>query len=210
MFIILGGTFDPIHLGHMSIATKLYDMFKTPIVFLPTGIPPYKLKPSTLPDQRMAMLEIAIHNDARFQIDDTEIKRDKFCYTYKTLIEFRQKIGNAVPLFFVIGSDSLLTLDTWDNWQMLFNLTNFIIAKRSQYNEILISDKLRLEYDSRIINDVESFRTRSHGYIYLLEFDPIDISSTQIRSNIKNNLPFENLVPNGIAEYIKKHKLYQV
>ncbi|MFN8769462.1 MAG: nicotinate-nucleotide adenylyltransferase [Neisseriaceae bacterium] len=208
MIILFGGTFDPIHLGHMKIAEKLYEVFKHPITFLPTGIPTYKAQPQVSAQDRLAMIRLALDNDNRFCIDDNEIKRDEFCYTYKTLTRLREKIGYHTPVFFIIGSDSLVTLDTWDNWENLFDLTNFVVIMRPRYNQELMSKNLQEEFSKRHETDIKTFINCNYGKIYIVDFDPIDISSTKIRQNIKYNLSINNLVSPEIANYIKEHRLY--
>lgn len=209
MLILFGGTFDPIHLGHMAIATRLYDVFKRPITFLPTGIPPYKPKSEVTTYDRMEMLKLAINDDSRFLIDDREINRKEFCYTYKTLGEIRSEIGNNEPIFFIIGGDSLVSLDSWDNWETLFDLANFIVVGRNQYGQELMSGILAKEFLQRQEPNLNKFLTAPCGKIYTLEFKPIDISSTQIRQNIKNNLPIDTLVSAKVENFIRKHELYK-
>lgn len=206
--IIFGGTFDPLHVGHMLIANKLYDTFQQKITFLPTGIPPYKPKPQTTTQQRLDMLNLSLNDDSRFCIDEREIKRNEYCYTYKTLREIRGEIGEQTPLFFVIGSDSLVSLDSWDNWQELFQLTNFIVVARPNYTEQMMSGKLYQQFMVRKQDNLDAFKRSTAGEIYMLHFDPVDISSTQIRNNIKANLGYENLVPTAVATYIKENRIY--
>ena len=205
--ILLGGTFDPIHLGHIKIAEKLYSMFGEPVTFLPTGIPPYKARPNISASNRLEMLNLIIANDDRFIINDIEIKKDDFCYTYKTLESLRQEYGN-IPIHFVIGSDSLISLDQWDNWLELFRLTNFLIIKRPHYELSLMNNKVAYEFKQRQEKDFDLYRVNLAGKIFVVPFLPIDISSSMIRDKIKNKLEFESHLPVIITNYIKQHSLY--
>jgi nicotinate-nucleotide adenylyltransferase len=122
-----------------------------------------------------------------------------------SLKTLRDNIGYERAVYFLIGEDSLLSLDTWDNWQELFNLTNFIVALRPGYNLEQMSKTLAHEYNRRL----SSLKvTAPYGQIYLLDFKPLDISSTTIRNNIANDLPIENMVDPKVAQYIKDNKLY--
>ncbi len=206
--ILFGGTFNPLHNGHMAIAIKLHEVFNHCITFLPTGIPPYKTAPLTTAKERLEMLQNVIDGDDRFSIDTCEIHKNEFCYTYKTLKEIRNKVGNTVPIFFIIGSDSLVTLDTWDNWTTLFDLTNFIIIKRPNYNDNSMNSDLLIEYRKRLNSNLDTFKTSGNGQFYIVDLEPINISSTQIRNNIKHNQSIRELVPAKINEYILTHNLY--
>ncbi len=206
--ILFGGTFNPLHNGHMIIAIKLYSLFQHPITFLPTGIPPYKAAPLTTATDRLNMLNLALEHDNRFLINTSEIDKDEFCYTYNTLSIIRNEVGHATPVFFIIGSDSLVSLDTWDNWKLLLELTNFIVIKRQNYNESLMANELITEFTKRKTNDLTNFKASNHGQFFVVDFEPIDISSTQIRNMVTEHQSIENLVPSKIATYINNQQLY--
>lgn len=204
-YIILGGTFDPVHNGHILLAKALYSQFKQNVVFMPAATPNYKKPPSTTEIQRLDMLKLAIANNKHFIIDSHEMFETKYIPSVVSLKILREKIGYERTVYFLIGEDSLLSLDTWDNWHELFNLTNFIVALRPGYNLEQMSKTLAHEYNSRLSN-LEV--TAPYGKIYLLDFKPLDISSTTIRNNIANDLPIENMVDPKVAQYIKDNKLY--
>ncbi|HMT03627.1 MAG TPA: nicotinate (nicotinamide) nucleotide adenylyltransferase [Burkholderiales bacterium] len=207
MLILFGGTFDPIHIGHIALANTLYDNFQHTVTFMPTGLQTYKKPPVATATQRLEMLNLTIANNKNFNIDTLEILSKETCNTYKTLSTIRKKIGKETPIFFLIGSDSLITLDSWDNWQDLLNLTNFIVAKRPEFNLDKTQTKVAFEFNKRktlIVN-----KNITHGTFYLMNFTPINISSTQIRHNIKNNKPITNLVPSYIEQYILNKGIYK-
>lgn len=206
-YIIIGGTFDPVHNGHIQLANALYKRFKQEIVFVPTAAPNYKSRPSTTAKQRLDMLKLALKDNSHFIIDSCEIFQSDYIPTVKSLQMLRKKIGRTMPIYFLIGEDSLLSLDTWDNWRSLFDLTNFIIAMRPGYKLEQMSYSLKEEYNKRITESEADLMT-SHGQIYILDFAPVDISSTQIRSNIINGLPIDKMVDPGVAKYISENKLY--
>ena len=205
--IIFGGTFDPIHNGHVTIANKLYELFGTPVTFVPTAAPNYKAQPIASNQQRLDILKLALDADPRYIIDEREIFADTYLPSYYSLTKLRDKVGKDIPIYFLIGGDSLLTLETWDNWQELFNLTNFIVALRPGFDLHKMPKVIQQEFDNRIVAKFADFNQPS-GQIYLLELEPIDISSTQIRDKLAHGQTVNNLVPHKVADYIDSHKLY--
>jgi nicotinate-nucleotide adenylyltransferase len=206
-YIILGGTFDPIHNGHTLLAEALHTTFGQNIVIVPTAPPNYKEPPHTTVEQRMDMLELATKDKSYFIIDSHEMFEQEYTPTVKSLKALREKIGYDKPIHFLIGEDSLVSLDTWDHWQELFNLTNFIVAMRPGSDLNQMSEQLKLEFTKRTTCNVKSLH-EPYGQIYILNFTPHDISSTKIRSNCRQNLPIDNMVDPKVASYIKENKLY--
>jgi len=209
MLIILGGTFDPPHNGHLQIAEHLWQTFNHQITFMPTGIPPYKAQPQVSNQQRLAMLNLAIADYGdRFTIDETEINQAEYCYTYKTLRQLRQKIGFATPIYFVIGSDSLISFDSWDNWQEILDYCSLIVVSRAHYDKTKMSSTLQQFVATRSINNIAEFKHHALGKICQLDFSPCDVSSTTIRQRLQQKLSCDNLLPPRVYEYIVNHGLY--
>lgn len=206
--ILFGGTFDPIHIGHMAIAQKLYEVFNQPVTFLPTAVPLYKPQPLTTSIQRLDMLKLALAEHPHFLIDTREILLNNFCSTYQTITGIRDQIGNQIPINFAIGSDSLETLDTWQNWQQLLDLANFVVIRRPWYNLDKMSTELRHEYDKRIVLDLEPLSLKHGGLIYTLDLIPPNISSTKIRQLILEKHEITNMVPETVLNYILRKRLY--
>lgn len=206
--IIFGGTFDPIHNGHIALANKLVEVFNAPITFMPNNVPSYKAQPTTTKQQRLAMLKLALINNPQFIIDERELKENKYTYSYKILTQLRNEIGSAIPLYFVIGGDSLISLDTWDYWNLIPNLTNFIVVNRSGYDIInLQAGKLNNLFQKHKTNNFNDL-TIPYGKFYMLDFTPPDISSTIIRKKIKSGEDITEMLPVAVADYIKQYKLY--
>ena len=199
--IILGGTFDPIHNGHITIATKLYDLFGTPVIFVPTAAPNYKAQPIASNKQRLDMLKLALDKDPRYIIDESEIFAEKYLPSYYSLSQLRNAIGKNKPIYFLIGGDSLVTLDTWDNWQELFNLTNFIVALRPGFDLHKMPAAIQQEFNDRVVANFADLNQPS-GQIYLLELEPLDLSSTQIRDKLAHRQAINHLVPGKVADYL--------
>ena len=207
LLILFGGTFDPVHNGHMLLAQKLYSSFEQIITFLPIGIPPYKSIPQTSTEQRLDMLKLSIGIDYRYVIDLRELYSFNYNYTYQTLRQIRKEVGEDAAVFFLIGSDSLLNLDTWDNWQELLTLTNFVVAMRPNYNLNNMSPNLAYEFNKRMRTKLENFTCC--GCFYILDFTPLNISSTLIRNLVNNGESITHLVNKHVAKYILKNNLYR-
>src|SRR5436190_10787719 len=130
---LFGGTFDPIHFGHLRLATELAEGFGLEkVVFLPAGLPYHRGRESHANnEQRLTMVKLATQRDARFDVDDRELRRDGNTYTYDTLAEIRKERGPDVPLVFLSGSDAFAQIDTWSRWTEIFDLAHFAVAIRA-------------------------------------------------------------------------------
>ena len=115
---ILGGTFDPIHLGHLRLAEEVADALKLAQVrFIPAGTPPHRAMPRTDAVHRLAMVRLAIANNPRFALDDRETQRTGLSYTHDTLASLRAEVGDATPLVLIMGADAFVKLETWHRWR---------------------------------------------------------------------------------------------
>ena len=204
--VILGGTFDPPHNGHIELASKLFEVFNCQIVFMPNATPTYKSSPQSTNQQRLEMLKLALIDSVRFIIDTKEISQDKYSCSYDTLAEVRQKIGKSLPIYFVIGADSLINLDTWDNWDLLLKLVNIVVIKRYGYKISTVNSSKLLDYFNE--NLVDQCPTCPYGKFWLLDFMPLNTSSTSIRAMVKNGEDISEVVPMDVVKYIKQYSLY--
>ncbi|MBI4357760.1 MAG: nicotinate-nucleotide adenylyltransferase [Candidatus Omnitrophica bacterium] len=186
---ILGGTFDPVHNGHLALAYAALEQLKLDrLVFVPACHHPLREKESATiasPESRLEMVRLAIKGEPNFEVADCEIKRRGVSYTVDTLREFRAKYPRPSELFFVTGGDWGKNLDQWKDIQIIFSLAHFIVAKRPGF-------------DTRHL-------PRS---VELLDFVPLDISSTQVREELRTK-GFSSLVPKEVLNYVHDHKLYQ-
>ena len=194
---LMGGTFNPIHLGHLIISE--YIRLSLPldkIIFIPSGNPPHKDFDEIISvKHRYNMALLATSTNSYFQISLSEINRKGFSYTIDTITEFKEKLQDD-ELYFIIGADSLNELTSWKNYKLLFKITNFIAIGRpgitDEYNLCKIKE-LKDLYDANII---------------YINGPLIEISSTDIRERISKNLSIKYLVPETVEEYIKSNKLY--
>lgn len=195
---IFGGTFDPIHIGHIHIAYEaLYNLHLDKILFMPAGNPPNKInKKITDAQTRYDLVEKAIQGESHFEICDYELNKKENSYTYET-IEFFSEIQKNIEWYFLIGGDSLMDLDNWKNVDRLLNSCKLVVYNRAGFTvEEVLKEKERVEkkFENKII---------------FLNMPIIDISSTNIRKNIKEGRNINYLLPKGVEKIIDKFHLYK-
>lgn len=209
---LLGGTFDPIHYGHLRPAISLAnEVDLKQIRLLPNHIPPHKPQPEANTEQRLAMLALAIEDLPLFALDVSEILPEtstRPSYTVETLQAWRCKNGNQKPLAFIMGQDSLLGLPTWHKWQTLLDYCHLLICRRPSYSTQTDNTKLQQWIDTHQTNDVKDLHNSPNGYIYLAHTPLEDISATEIRQNINNAQNCKNLLPPKVWQYIHTQGLY--
>ena len=190
---ILGGTFNPIHSGHIKMAEFVAGKMELDkICFLPNGQPPHK-NSNTIADKhhRLQMVKIAIADYDNFYVSDYEINREGNCYTIDTIKHFKSADDN--DYYFIIGADSLFQLDKWKNADELKKICNFIVCDRGGSGDTM--------------KEVERLK-KSGCRIWLTDMPLIDIDSTSIRDKIKNGKDISDFVPKRVQEYIDKNNLY--
>mgnify|MGYP003503442532 CR=1 FL=1 len=209
MKILFGGTFDPIHIGHIQLARYVSQQFKHPVSLLPlTGVPNYKQPPQASLQQRLAMLEIvAAKYPDEIKIDYSETQLTEYSPTVTTLRRMRQNELTPEIIYFVIGGDSLVTLDIWDEWRDLLKLTNFIVAMRPDYPLSKMSPQLAQELLPRINTTTSAIN--AVGEIIITHFTPLEVSSTQIRQFCYLGQEINQLVEAEINHYITQNNLYK-
>ncbi len=214
----IGGTFDPVHYGHLRMAEEARYHFKLEkVYFLPARIPPHKLGRRITPtDLRVKMLKKAISDNPYFDIETHDIDIDKPSYTVDTLADLKEKYNNK-ELFFIIGMDSFRELHTWKNFMELFKLANFAVARRPRYSLIEFkhlkeffppfdADKIKkfnVDFEKRKLTYKESGLS-----IYFYDSTLLEISSSDIRDNIAQGVSIKYLVPEVVEELILNEKLY--
>lgn len=191
---LMGGTFDPIHNGHLVTAESAADRFGLEeVIFVPTGIPPHKEDEQiTSPEDRYNMVLLATINNPRFSVSRYEINKTGPSYTIETVQHFKN-LNRSKKLFFITGADAILQLPTWKEPQKLLATIEFIAATRPGYSLKNLQAGLYQQYRSTI---------------HILEIPGIAISSTEIRKRVKTGESIKYLVPPEVESYIYKHALY--
>lgn len=209
--LILGGTFDPIHTGHLIIVERVLEICHLDrCILIPSAIPPHKDRVYTGDSDRLKMAEIATKNNARIEVSDVELRRDEPSYTLVTLKELHKE-RDYEGLYFLIGADNIIELKTWYNYEKLLELTEFVIVPRVGSTEYF--NYLKRAKDGELPGD----RVEDEGMEYLLnnlekvkliDLPLIEISSTYIRRLIQKSKSIRYLVPDGVLEYIEENALY--
>ncbi|TAN80687.1 MAG: nicotinate-nucleotide adenylyltransferase [Gallionella sp.] len=209
---ILGGTFDPIHYGHLRLAEEMLELAGLQqIRFIPAGTPPHRCAPQVAAQHRSAMVQLAIADQPAFVLDDREVKRATPCYTVDTLRELRAEYGAAQPLCLLMGGDAFLQLHTWHEWEQLFELAHIVVGYRPGFTleERIHSatGELRRHYQRRLCA-ADALSQQPCGGIAELAIPKLEISATQIRSRVAENRTIRYLLPDAVANYIHQHHLY--
>lgn len=210
---LFGGTFDPIHYGHLRTAISLaQEVALTQIVLLPNKIPPHKPRPEITTQQRLAMLALAIEDLPLFTVDTREIvpcSVNRPSYTIDTLKQWRHENGKAASLAFIMGQDSLLSLPSWYKWQSLLDYCHLIICQRPNYAARTDNIEFQQWIDKNRTTNIKHLHDSAQGYIYFSHTPLENISATQIRQKIKNQQSCEGLLPLKVWQYIHQQGLYQ-
>lgn len=204
---LMGGMFDPVHMGHLNIAlSSLEKLQLDELLLLPCGSPVHRESKLAANKHRLAMLELAISAYPKLKIDDRECKSQEPSYTQNSLLAIRQEKPEC-RLFFIMGQDAFNTLNSWYNWQELFSLTHIIVVTRPGITPEF-EDALQVEYRSRSVDSISEMKKFAHGKILTCHFEEMDISSSLVRDCIANEESIVGLVPQAVDEYLRTHNLY--
>lgn len=207
---LFGGTFDPIHYGHLNTILSVANDFNLSKVYLmPNNIPPHKTVPRTTVRQRLDMIKLAIHNQPLFDIERYELNKKQPSYTIETLKAWRQTHSNNESLVFIIGKDSLITLNHWQYWQDLLNYCHLIVCPRPGFSEAMYSLELQNWITQHLAYDKSLLKTTPYGYLFFADNPLSNISATTIRQHLASGKYSDHILPPAVLNYIKKHKLYK-
>ena len=211
---LYGGTFDPVHIGHLDVARRVSELFEIEkVVFLPAQVAPHKIgRPVTDPLHRYAMLVLATQDDPKLQVSTFELDAPNRRYTVDTLSHFISLLGEKSELFFVMGADSWVEITTWREWQRLLKITNHIVVTRPGYDDVAGPDEIKPRIvDLRGQDRLPAVSVGKGTKIYLTDVVMRDVSATQIRSFAAAR-QFEEVatrVHPAVAQYLKKYGIYQ-
>ena len=205
---VFGGTFNPIHFGHLRSALELLESLSlAELRFMPAAQPPLREAPSVTAQDRARMVELAIAGEPRFACDRRELEREGRSYTFDSLKSLRSELDAAQPLGMVIGCDALLRLPEWYRWQELLELTHILVMARPGWKlpeEGELADWLRSHAGDR-----EAFASRPAGSVLNLALRAHDISATNVRALLQSGLSARYLLPDSVLNYIADRKLYE-
>ncbi len=204
MIGIFGGTFDPIHYGHLRpVAEVARALALDEVRFIPAGTPPHRARPFADAIHRLRMVEIALQGLALFRADDRELRRVGPSYTVDTLSSLRAELGNT-PLCLVIGMDAFLGLPTWHEWPRLFAQAHIAVMHRPGWD----LQALPAWAAGRLCSEPARLHGTDAGLVWLQAVTPQDISASAIRARRARGQSIAGLVPPAVADYIDEHQLY--
>jgi nicotinate-nucleotide adenylyltransferase len=204
---ILGGTFDPIHYGHLRPAQEILRALDlAEIRVIPAANPPHRRPPVATSEQRLRMVELAVAGAPGFTVDDREFRRGGPSYTVLTLESLRREFGER-PLCLLMGLDAFEGIETWHQWQRLPELAHFIVMTRPGW-EFPAGERLPPWVRDRLVRETSQLAQASAGKIYFQAVTPQDISATRIREALARGEPAEAWLPSVVFEYIRANRVY--
>jgi len=209
---LLGGSFDPVHQGHIALARLFFELLRPDEVrIIPVGNPWQKGSLQASAPDRVAMIRCAFDTQLMpVSIDLQEIQRQTASYTIDTLRAIRAEMGPQVSIVFLIGADQLQHLNTWNEWQQLFDYAHICAASRPGFgvDASQIPEQVNREFIRRAATP-EQIRSKPHGFMYLAKDLSVEISATEIRTALQRGEKPELLVPPRVLDYIELHHLYK-
>jgi nicotinate-nucleotide adenylyltransferase len=210
---LLGGTFDPIHMGHLRCAEEILEMFDlNRILFIPASRPPHKINADiTSFHHREQMIMQAIEGNPVFTYSDVEKRREEKSYSVETVDFILKKYMENLEVYFILGQDAFHAIHTWKDWDRLLLMCNFVVMTRPGYEDKGLKPILPPDFASLFTFDekVKGFRGPSGHVIYFRGVTFLDISSSDIRQRVKNGKSIKYLVPEAVRHYVMKNTLYK-
>lgn len=208
---ILGGTFDPIHFGHLRLAEEMAGQLALDEVrFMPAARPWHRQAPGASPAQRLEMTRLGIAGNPRFVLDGREVSRDAPGRTVETLLDLRTELGAEQPLCLLLGADAFLGLPSWHRWRELFSLAHVAVAHRPGF--ALLAERmdagLRTEIEGRMADAPALLRQLPGGKVAACAITQLDISATAIRAGLAAGRSPRYLLPDAVLDYIQTQHLY--
>lgn len=208
LVVFYGGTFDPIHDGHLAVARAARDALAAQVRLMPAADPPHRAAPGADAAQRAHMLDLAVADEAGLVVDRRELQREGRSYTVETLREARGEFGPDRPLALLVGADSFLDLPKWREWQALFGLAHFVVAERP--GSPLDDGRIEVIAPGRETADPAELAQAPAGHVYRLKQPLHAESASQVRQLIADGQPWDEFVPAPVAAYIRACGLYGV
>jgi nicotinate-nucleotide adenylyltransferase len=208
---LLGGTFDPIHFGHLRSGQEILELLGLDrVIFIPSFVPPFKRHLNVTPfEHRLQMARLAISTNPRFTVSDIEV-RNGISYSIDTIRRLRELHGQALEPFFIMGQDAFRDIAGWKDWQELFACCNFVVTTRPGCETGSPETALPPEFAANFNYDqlTDSFKGPSGYSLYFRKISFLDISSTDIRERRRCGLSIRYLLPDRVIRYIEENGLY--
>ncbi len=208
--LIYGGTFDPVHDGHVAVATAAAAALAPCVLhLLPSADPPHRARPGASAAQRVDMLRLAFATHPEFLIDQRELRREGPSFMVDTLLDLRREYGERAPLALLLGADAFLGLPGWSRWRQLLDLCHLVVVQRPGHRLDALPPELAEVVDSRVATSADELRRYAAGRWLLLDLPLRPESATRARQAMHGNAPDMAGVDPAVARYIADHRLYR-
>lgn len=205
MLGVYGGTFNPVHYGHLRTGLEVMELFGLErLYWVPCRMPPHRNEPDVSAEMRLAMLKLSIADMPGMYADRRELDRDGPSYMVDTLRSFREEAGDA-PILLFLGADAFAGLQRWHQWRQLFQYAHLVVMTRPGYKRQKLSDF----FQQRLVEDPIRLPSRPAGGLYFQDVTLLDISATQIRKIISAGRSPQFLLPDAVLGFMREHRLYQ-
>ena len=207
---ILGGTFNPVHFGHLRMAQELANALKLDEVrFIPAANPPHKTTPTISAEHRAAMVRLGIADNPIFTFDERELHRTGTSYTIDTLQSLRDELGAKISITLFMGSDAFTKFDTWHRWQEIIQFCHIALVQRPRANTHKLPEVLENFLHQHYTEHSDDMHTSPAGFVTMQKITALDISSTAIRHALQHQNSARYLMPDSVITYIHDHHLYE-
>lgn len=213
---LLGGTFDPIHLGHLRLAEEARDALQlSAIRFIPAGDPPHRRAPVSSALHRLELVRLAVADNPAFAVDDSEIRNAGKSYTVLTLERLRDTLGPTRPLVLILGADAFQGLPNWHRWTELIGLAHMAVANRPGTTAHrrrwpgALSAELARTLRERVSTDPGALREAPAGRVVPFDMTPLAVSASLVRELVGSGHSARYLLPDSVLDYIARHNLYR-
>lgn len=208
MIGLLGGTFDPVHLGHLHVATAVAEALALDsVALMPANIPPHRDPPIAKPTQRLTMIELAIADHPILTVEPVELERPPPSYTIDTLKILRKRNPKAAYAF-IIGHDAFLHFDAWLQYEDLLDYVHLIVVNRPETEDTPTPEWMTSLLEKHQVADLKSLKKSQAGHIYYQAISPMAISATTVRTAIAAHQDLHDLLPDAVRDYIHTQQLY--
>ncbi len=209
---LFGGTFDPVHFGHLRLAEEsIAHLGLAGVRWIPAGHPPHRGMPQVTPQQRLEMVRRSTAGNERFSVDPSEVDAAAPSYTVHTLERLRRELGSEQSLVLLVGADAFAGLATWHRWRDILSLAHVAVSHRPGFPVEIgsLPDELASEFSARRLLDADALKARPAGGIVTFAMTQLAISATQIRTLLSNGKSARYLLPDAVLDYIQTHSLYR-
>lgn len=211
LLALMGGTFDPVHIGHLRAALEAARVLDATVRLMPAQVPPHRPQPLASSAQRLRMLEIAVAGITELQVDARELARTGPSFSVDTLLGLRAEFGDARPLALIVGADAFAGLPTWSRWLQLFELAHIVVLNRpGAATSADWSAEVRAQVEWRRCLNAAQLRTTAAGKVFALTITPLAISATAVRDSFARGETPHWLIPPEVLAYIEREGLYKM